>query len=133
MTSMPPRFPTATLAKLMRVREVELETTAADPATIHRTIIWIVVVGEEALIRSEYAEAGRWYRETRARPDVILHADGEAIPVTAVLVSDADTIEQVSDAYRVNYGKGSPASTEAMVAPATVEHTLRLDPRDAAT
>ena len=131
MTDMPMPFDAATLEKLDRVREVQLETTASDRTTIHRTIIWIVVVGDEAFIRSEYAEAGRWYRETLAQPEVILHAEGTAIPVTAVLVRDTDTIEKVSDAYRAKYGKGSPASTEAMVAPATLDHTLRLDPRDA--
>ena len=126
-----PNFDDATLERLDRVREVELETTAVDAAAVHRTIIWVVVVGEQAFIRSEYAEAGRWYREARAQPEVILHAEGEAIPVTAVLVADRGTIEQVSNAYRQKYGKGSPASTEAMVAPHTLEHTLRLDPRDA--
>lgn len=131
MTGMADRFAAAILEMLGRVREVELETTASDGATIHRTIIWVVVVGDEAFVRSEYAEAGRWYRETRARPDVVLHADGQAIPVTADLVSDATTIEQVSEAYRQKYGKRSPASTDAMVAPHTLEHTLRLDPRDA--
>ena len=132
MTGMPNRFDAETLEMLGRVREVELETTAAEGAAIHRTIIWVVVVGEGAFVRSEYAEAGRWYREARAKPEVILHAKGEAIPVTAVLVRDKRTIEQVSDAYRQKYGKRSPASTEAMVAPATLGHTLRLDPRDAA-
>lgn len=131
MTGMANRFDTPTLEMLGRVREVHLETTAADGAT-HRTIIWVVVVGDEAFVRSEYAEAGRWYREARARPDVVLHADGQAIPVTAVLVSDATTIGQVSDAYRHKYSKRSPASTDAMVAPHTLEHTLRLDPRDTA-
>ena len=131
MTGMANRFDTPTLEMLGRVREVHLETTAADGAT-HRTIIWVVVVGDEAFVRSEYAEAGRWYREARARPDVVLHAEGQAIPVTAVLVSDATTIRQVSDAYRQKYGKRSPASTDAMVAPHTLEHTLRLDPRDTA-
>jgi hypothetical protein len=132
MIGMPKPFDAATLGMLDRVREVELETTANDGATIHRTIIWVVVVGESAFIRSEYAEAGRWYREARARPDVVLHAEAQAIPVNAVLVSDATTIGQVSDAYRQKYGKRSAASTEAMVAPHTLEHTLRLDPRDAA-
>ena len=131
MIGMPKPFDAATLGMLDRVREVELETTANDGATIHRTIIWVVVVGESAFIRSEYAEAGRWYREARARPDVVLHAEAQAIPVSAVLVSDATTIGQVSDAYRQKYGKRSAASTEAMVAQHTLEHTLRLDPRDA--
>lgn len=129
---MPDQFDPDTLENLDHVREVQIETTAVDGATIHRTTIWVVVVGEQAFIRSEYAEKGRWYRETRAQPEVILHAKGQAIPVTAVLVNDADTVTQVSDAFRAKYGKGSPASTEAMIAPHTLEHTLRLEPRDPA-
>ena len=124
-------FDAETLQRLDRIREVSIETTAADGTTIHRTIIWVVVVGKAAFIRSEYAEAGRWYREARARPEVILHARDETIPVTAVLVTDRRTIEGVSDAYRDKYGKRSPASTDAMVLPSTLDHTLRLDPRDA--
>ena len=130
MSDMPTPFDAATIEQLGRVREVELETTAPDGVTTHRTIIWVVVVGELAFVRSEFAESGRWYREARARPEVILHAEGTAIPVTAVLVSDTDTIDQVSDAYRKKYGTYSPASTEAMVAPSTLEYTLRLDARD---
>jgi hypothetical protein len=132
MGAMPDRFDAATLEALDRVREVQIETTAVEGATVHRTTIWIVVVGDGAFVRSEYALKGRWYREARAQPEVILHADGQAIPVTAVLANDADTVSKVSDAYRAKYGKGSPASTAAMVEPNTLEHTLRLDPRDAA-
>jgi hypothetical protein len=127
----PPRFDAATLQRLDRVLEVEIETTSLDGVQRHRTIIWIVVVRDEAYIRSEYAESGRWYREARSEPRVILHAEGTAIPVTAVLANDAETVEAVSDAYRAKYGERSPGSTEAMVAPHTLEHTLRLDPRDA--
>jgi len=130
MTGMPPRFDTPTLEMLGRVREVEIETTSLDGARSHRTIIWIVVVGNEAYVRSEYADSGRWYREARSEPQVILHAEGSAIPATAVLANDAETVEAVSDAYRAKYGKRSPGSTDAMVAPHTLETTLRLDPRD---
>ena len=129
---MPDRFDAATIEKLDHVREVQIETTAVDGTTVHRATIWVVVVGDQAFVRSEYAEKGRWYREARAHPDVILHADGQAIPVTAVLASDDDTVAGVSDAYRQKYGKRSPGSTEAMVSPDILEHTLRLDPRDAA-
>jgi hypothetical protein len=131
MTTMDVRFAAATLKVLDRVREVEIETTSLDGEQRHRTIIWIVVVRDEAYIRSEYAEGGRWYREARSEPRVILHAEGTAIPVTAILANDAKTIEQVSDAFRAKYGKRSPGSTAAMVAPHTLETTLRLDPRDA--
>lgn len=130
MSPVQPRFDAPTLEMLDRVREVEIETTSLDGEQRHRTIIWVVVVEDGAYIRSEYAEAGRWYREARSEPRVILHADGAALPATAALANDAETVEAVSDAYRAKYGKRSPGSTEAMVAPHTLEHTLRLDPRD---
>ena len=130
MNGVPLPFDAPTLELLDRAREVEIETTSLDGERHHRTIIWVVVVGEHAYIRSEYADAGRWYREARSEPRVILHAEGKAIPATAVLATDAETIAAVSDAYRGKYGKRSPGSMEAMVAPHTLEHTLRLDPRD---
>lgn len=131
MTSVPP-FDTATLEMLGRVREVTVETTALEGVKPHRTTIWIVVVGDHAFVRSERGEAGRWYRETRAEPEIILHADGMAMPVTAVLANDAEAIDQVSDAFRQKYGKRSPSSTAAMLEPHTLETTMRLEPRDAA-
>lgn len=126
-------FDAATLARLSRVREVELETTPPDGGRTHRTIIWIVVVGEQAFVRSEHGTAGRWFREARATPDTILHAEGAALRVTAVLANDDATVAAVSDAFRAKYGRQSAASTAAMVQPHTLETTLRLDPRDAAT
>jgi hypothetical protein len=129
MSGVPPRFDPPTLAMLGRVREVEIETTSLDGEQRHRTIIWVVVVGNEAYIRSEYAESGRWYREARSEPRVILHAEGKALAATAVLANDTETVEAVSDAYRAKYGKRSPGSTAAMVAAHTLEHTLRLEPR----
>ncbi len=130
MIDMPSRFDAHTLEMLSRVRQIEIETTSLDGVQRHRTIVWIVVVGDQAYVRSEYAEAGRWYREARSEPQVILHAEGKAIPATAVHANDAETAEAVSDAYRAKYGARSPGSTEAMVAPHTLETTLRLDPRD---
>jgi hypothetical protein len=133
MNGTPSRFDAPTLETLGRILEVEIETTSLDGEQRHRTIIWVVVVGDQAYIRSEYAESGRWYREARSEPQVVLHGEGKAIPATAVIANDPETVDAVSDAYRAKYGDRSPDSTEAMVAPHTLEHTLRLDPRDAAT
>lgn len=128
-----PRFDVTMLETLGRVREVTVETTALEGVTRHRTIIWIVTVGDGAFVRSERGEAGRWYREARAEPEVILHVEGTAIPITAVLANDADTIEGVSDAFRRKYGKRSPGSTAAMLEPHTLATTMRLEPRDIPT
>jgi len=126
---MPERFDPDTFATLARTREIELETTSLDGMQSHRTIIWIVTVGEDLFVRSERGTAGRWYREARQTPDVTVHAKDEAIPVTAVLAADPDSIRLVSDAFVAKYGRKAAASTAAMVQPHTLETTLRLDPR----
>ena len=122
-------FDPSTLLKLRGVREVTIETTALDGSATHRTIIWIVAVGDQPFVRSERGTAGRWYREARAHPDVILHVEGAQHPVTAVLANDAESVELVSNAFREKYGRRSPGSTEMMVQPHTLETTLRLLPR----
>ncbi len=129
MTAMPPRFDADTLATLARIREIELETASLDGTQTHRTVIWVVTVGDQVFVRSERGTAGRWYREARQTPDTVLHAKDEAIPVTAVLAAHPDTIRRVSDAFAAKYGRLSAASTAAMLQPHTLETTLRLDPR----
>lgn len=84
---------------LGRVREVEVETTSLDGAQTHRTTIWIVTSGDQAFIRSERGDAGRWYREARRRPQVILHAEGASIPVSLVLADNPESIQRASDAF----------------------------------
>jgi hypothetical protein len=124
----PASFDPSTLLKLRGVREVRIETTALDGSTSHRTIIWIVVVGDQPFVRSERGTAGRWYREALAQPDVTLHVDGTKVPVTAIIANDADSVQRVSGAFREKYGRRSPGSTEAMLQPHTLETTLRLLP-----
>ena len=124
-----PRFDASTLALLDGAREVEIETTALNGAETHRTVIWIVVDGGEAFIRSVRGTAGRWYREIRRDPDATLHVSGRAISVLAVPATDAGSIERMSEALRVKYGRSSRASTVAMLRPHTLETTLRLEPR----
>ncbi len=85
-------------------------------------------MGDQAYVRSERGTAGRWYREARQTPDVILRASGQSIPVTAVSAADQDTVQRVSDAFKAKYGARS-ASTAAMLLPHTLETTTRLDPR----
>lgn len=122
------RFDPDTFATLARSREIDLETSSLDGSTTHRTTIWLVVVGELAFVRSERGTAGRWWREARQAPNVVIHTGREAIPALAVLAADPDTIRQVNDAFSEKYGGRSAASTAAMLQPHTLETTLRLDP-----
>ena len=84
-------------------------------------------------VRSVNGSTARWYREAIEHPEVVLHADGAAIPATAVLANDPDSIQRVSDAFRSKYGKRSPGSTELMVQPHTLETTIRLEPHGPGT
>lgn len=129
MTAMPARFDAATLAMLDLVREVQVETTSLEESETHRTIIWIVTAGDQAFIRSERGEAGRWYREARRRPEVVLHAEGAPIPVNLVMADDPDSIQRVNEALTIKYGRRSPGSTASMLRPHTLPTTMRVDPR----
>jgi hypothetical protein len=124
-----PSFDPAALERLDRVREVRIQTTSIDGARTHRTIIWIVTAAEQVFIRSVRGTAGRWYREALRRPDVLVHAEGVELPVTAVPANDQGTIQLVSDAFKAKYGKRAPGSTASMLQPHTLETTIRLDPR----
>lgn len=127
---LPPRFDASTLATLSRTREIDIETMSPDGTRTHRTTIWVVTAGDHVFVRSERGTEGRWYREARQTPDVVIHAKDESIPATAVLAADPDSIRQVSDAFVEKYGGRSAASTAAMLEPHTLETSLRLDPRD---
>jgi hypothetical protein len=59
---------------------------------------------------------------------VVLHADGAAIPATAIVANDAETIQLVSDAIEAKYGRRSPGSTAQMRRPHTLETTMRVEP-----
>lgn len=125
-----PRFDVDTLALLDSVRELEIETAALDRVGTHRTVIWIVVDGDEVFIRSVRGTAGRWYREIRQDARATLHVSWRAIDVTGVPAADAGSIRRTSEALRVKYGRRSRASTAAMLLPHTLETTLRLVPRE---
>jgi len=126
-----PRFDAASLELLGHLQEIRLETASLDGTTSHRTIIWIVTVGDEAFIRSVRGPAGRWFREALQRSEVVVHAQGASIPATAVLANDPDAVQQVSDAFTAKYGKRSPGSTASMLRAHTLETTMRLEARDA--
>ena len=116
----------AELDLIDRTEEVEIETNGADGA-VHRTIIWAVVDDGDVFVRSYRGPNARWYREALADPSVGLHVDGIRLPATAVLASDASSIERTSTGILRKYA-GDPAA-KAMVAPELLDLTLRLEHR----
>lgn len=112
------------LAVLDREEEVRIETRAAD-GTVHQTIIWVVVDGDDVFVRSVRGERGRWYREAVADPDVAVHVDGRRLPARAIPAADPDSIARTSAALDRKYGRDPAIAT--MVRPDVLDTTIRLE------
>lgn len=114
-----------------RAKEIHIETTQGPGAEVHRTIIWVVVDGDEVFIRSWRGRTARWYREALANPDVAIHVGKRRLPARAVPAHDADSVTRTSAALERKYA-GDPA-TASMVRDDILDTTLRLDPADPGT
>jgi len=105
-------------------REIRIETLATGGPT--RTIIWVVVVGDEVYVRSVRGEDGHWYQRALANPLVAIEVDGERMEFRAVHIEDAGTIQAVTDALQEKYPAGG--SLDRMTREEVLDTTLRLDP-----
>jgi hypothetical protein len=121
-------FDAGTLGLLDETGEVRIETRRDAGSPEHRTTIWVVIVEDEAFVRSVNGPRGRWYREISSNPEGALHVKDHRIPVRANPVTDDATVDAVSDAIRRKYGERSPNSTASMVLPDTLPTTLKLSP-----
>jgi hypothetical protein len=118
-------FEEADLARIAAAEEIEIETRSADGQT-HRTIIWPVVTDGVIRVRSVNGPGARWYREATADPNVAIHLDGHRWPARAISATGPADVEACSEGYRQKYA--SDASLGAMLAPAILETTMRLEP-----
>jgi hypothetical protein len=116
-------FSTEDLALLDRTEEVEIETRAPD-GPVHRTIIWIVVDGEDVFVRSVNGEGARWFREAVARPDIGLEAGRTTIAARIEPAADPASIARCSAALEAKYA-ADPA-LRLMLRPNTLPTTLRV-------
>lgn len=114
------------LARFDRAKTVRIET-GRPGGPIHRTIIWIVVDGRDAFIRSWRGRTARWYREALANPDVAIHVGKERIPARAVRATDLDSVARASAGLERKYG-GDPA-TPSMIRDEILDTTLRIERR----
>lgn len=122
-------FDAETLAVLRDARTVRIETSAGPGAAVHETPIWVVVDEDgRVLVRSEYGERGRWYRELRANPDGAVHAGSTRIPVHAEHAPDRDRVDACSRALAAKY-RTSRGSLAIMLQDAILESTLELSSR----
>ena len=97
-------------------------------AAAHRTIIWIVVDGDDAFVRSVNGATARWYREAVANPAVTIHARRRRAAALARSRPSIPTPSQrTSDALVRKYaGRGG-------LRPMLAAGRPRHDPRDSCT
>jgi hypothetical protein len=106
-------------------KEVVIETRTRGRA--RSTVIWVAVDDGIVYVRSVRGCSGRWYQRVLVDPEVVLVVGGTRIPTRAVAAPDPDSVARASEAFRRKYPRGG--SLNAMLRPAVLDTTLRLDPR----
>jgi hypothetical protein len=119
------RFEAGELGLLDATEEIEIET-AAPSGSAHRTIIWVVVDGQDAFVRSVNGSTARWYREAVANPQVTVHAGGRALSAQVSAAADPDSIRRVNDGLTRKYT--GVTGLREMLEPGIYDTTLRLEP-----
>ena len=119
------KFPPDILSALAEREDVEIETGG------HKTIIWIVVDGQDVYVRSVRGERGRWYQDLLADPKATIHVRGKpklpAVGVRAIHAPDPESVAACSRALEQKYARHG-SSLKAMLEPKTLPTTVRLDP-----
>ncbi|MEU7898254.1 DUF2255 family protein [Nonomuraea sp. NPDC049152] len=103
---------------LMRVRHADGSWSARP--------IWVVVVDDEAYVRSAFGPRGSWYRRVRAGAVTEIAAAGLILSVRLEPVEDPALVQRVSDGYRVKYALGWPGPAETMAGSEPAGTTMRL-------
>ena len=119
------RFAPEDLALLADTEEIEIETTRPDGPP-HRTIIWVMVDGDDVFVRSVNGASARWYREATASPSVTIHAGTRALQARTIAAPDPDSVARVNEALQRKY-TGITGLREMLV-PETFDTTLRVEP-----
>ncbi len=120
------RFGPDELALLAQTKEIEIET-AMPGGPAHRTIIWVVVDGDDAFIRSvqgsrPHAGIARPWRTPRSPSTPMI----VALRARAVAAIDPESVRRTSDALVRKYtGRGG---LEPMLEQDVLDTTLRLLP-----
>jgi hypothetical protein len=117
------KFDAATLDFLRTTQEIGIRTGKRPDRGV---IIWAVVVGDAAFVRSVRGANGKWYKAAAADGRATLEINDRLVPVTATSVSDAPTIAAVSAEFLRKYA-ASPYA-QSIVKPDTLPTTLRLEP-----
>lgn len=120
------RFAPDVLERMAATKEVRIETRRAPDGPRHRTIIWVVVVGGRAYVRTFRGAGSRWYREALGEEGCALLIGRDRYPLRIVSVSDPAIVDAVSRGFWAKYPRSR--STAAMVRDEVLETTLELLP-----
>lgn len=123
-----PQFSNQDLRLLADMDEVEIETPRASGDRARRTIIWIVVDGDAAFIRSVRGDTGAWYQAVRDGRPARLNAGSSSWAIRTSAVSDPVVIGRVSEAIERKYTARWPGPTAAMLRQEVLPTTLRVEP-----
>src|SRR3954454_16402793 len=120
------KFDAATLRYLDAELETPIETYRPD-GTPRRTIIWVLVDGDDVFVRSWKGDRGYWF-QSATEPDakVALIVDGRTVPVAVHGATDAESVERCSEALRRKYPRND--SLGGMLRDEVLGTTLRLEP-----
>ena len=120
-------FDASTLQRLAADEEVWIETTRPD-GTVRRTVIWVIVAGDDVFVRSVRGDRGHWYQAALDRPaEVALVIGGDRVPVAARPAADEASVTTCSRGLELKY-RADP-SLASMLRPGVLHTTLRLEPR----
>ena len=119
------RFAPDELALLTDTEEIEIET-AQPGSPPHRTIIWVMIDGDDVFIRSVNGAEARWYREAIAGPSVTIHGGGLALAARVEAASDPDSVRRTNDALTRKYA--TVPGYRPMLKPDIFDTTLRVTP-----
>jgi hypothetical protein len=112
------------LRELREAKEVAIRTGRHPDIAV---VIWVVVAGDTVFVRSFRGAKGRWFRDLAEGGPATLEFGGRRLAVQAAPTADEAAIAQASREYLAKYGSSPYA--RAMVQPALLPTTLRLDPR----
>ena len=119
------RFAPDELALLTETEEIEIET-ARPGGDVHRTIIWVVVDGDDVFIRSVNGAEARWYREATADPSITVHAGARALPARVEPATDPDSVRRTNEQLARKYA--NVPGLRPMLKPDIFDTTLRVSP-----
>jgi hypothetical protein len=71
------QFSPDVLQTLNAAGEVQIEPRSVDGRSGQLVTIWVIVVDGDVYVRSYKGPQGRWYQALLARPEGVLHADGQ--------------------------------------------------------